>query len=163
MAVNLGEMIVKLYITSYTHQNTTRNILQYQKVLTHLCHSCCETQNEDSKRDGMPQGDEGIMLRAASGTAPQHRTSRVRFPMRLLKFFEGTLQFAFINPGVHSSTNRNEDQGFTWGLRRLVPKALQTYHLRVPVFRKSWEAQPPGTLGVYGGLYRDTFSFVFIL
>jgi hypothetical protein len=79
-----------------------------------------------------------------------------------LEFINDIILPATPGPGVYSASNRNEYQKyFLWGksgwcvrLTILPPSCADCLEI--------WEPQPPGTLGVCPGLYRDCFTITFL-
>ena len=66
------------------------------------------------------------------------------------------------DPRVDSPCNRNDYQGSPLAVKLASTYGWQPCHIHVPIAWKSWEAQIPGALGAYLGLYSDTFTFIFV-
>jgi hypothetical protein len=96
------------------------------------------------------------------GTRLQAGRPWVRFPMVSLEFFIDVIFRPHYGPGVDSTSNRNEYQGYflgRWGgkggrcigLANLLPPRADWLEI--------WEREPPGTLSACPGLYRNCVTF----
>jgi len=51
----------------------------------------------------------------------------------------------------------------SWGVKAAGAYGLQPYNLRVPIVKKFWEPQTPGTLRAHSGPYMDYFTVLWTI
>ena len=93
------------------------------------------------------------------GTAPQAGRSRFRFPMES-EIFDWLHHSGRTNAmGSSQPLAEISTKDLPWRVWAAGDWGSQRCHFLVPTVWKFWEPQPPGALGAYLGLYRDSFTF----
>jgi len=88
--------------------------------------------------------------------------SRCRFPMGSLGIFH------LLNPSgltmalwsTHLLTEMST-RDVCWRVKAAGAQGCQPYHLHVPITKKFWGPQPPGSLSNFPGPYENSFTFTF--